>query len=251
MNLTQPQHIESDLQVESLAFHDKLNLHDGEQDEQDVEDEGDEDFSFVCVNPDASSPISADDAFYNGQIRPVYPLFDRDLLFVDETLPPPLRKVFVEKPDTDLASVSESEGAIEGTYCEWSPATAELGKKSNSTGFSKLWRFRDFMTVHRSSSDGKNAFVFLSNNHPSTTSRSNNSPSTTCSSSSPNSSSKNSSPHKQLPPQTSSCPHQTHYVKSRAQKKQVHKHKSYLPYRQDLVGFFTTVNGFTKNVHPF
>ncbi|XP_011651496.1 uncharacterized protein LOC105434905 [Cucumis sativus] len=235
--------METDLQIESLAFHDKLNLHNSEQHQLDEENEDDEDFSFVCANPDASSPISADDAFYNGQIRPVYPLFNRDLLFVDETLPPPLRKVFLEKPDTDLAPISESEGAIEGTYCEWSPATAELGKKSNSTGFSKLWRFRDFMTVHRSSSDGKNAFVFLNNNHPS---------SSTSSSSSPNSSSKNNSPHKQLQqPQTSSSPHRTHYVNGRAQKKQVHKHKSYLPYRQDLVGFFTTVNGFTKNVHPF
>ena len=32
-------------------------------------------------------------------------------------------------------------------------ASPELCKKSNSTGFSKLWRFRDL--VHRSNSDGK------------------------------------------------------------------------------------------------
>ncbi|XP_038885805.1 uncharacterized protein LOC120076099 [Benincasa hispida] len=248
---SQAEQMERDL--DSLPFDDKLHLEDGEEEDEDE----DEEFSFVCANPDGSSPISADDAFYNGQIRPVYPLFNRDLLFVDEenseTFRPPLRKVFVEKRDT-LAPVSESEleveGVIEGTYCEWSPATAELGKKSNSTGFSKLWRFRDFMTMHRSSSDGKDAFVFLSNPSSSSSSSSSSSPKP----------SKN-KPHKQLQPasapkvnrlkpQTPSSAHETHYVRSRAQK-QVDKHKSYLPYRQDLVGFFTTVNGFSKNVHPF
>ncbi|KAG6585157.1 hypothetical protein SDJN03_17890, partial [Cucurbita argyrosperma subsp. sororia] len=153
--------------LESLAFHDRLQLHDAYE-------EQDEEFSFVCANPN-DSPISADDAFFNGQIRPVYPLFDRSLLFVDgqdpETpdnpplLRPPLRKLFVEKQSE---SDTELEGVVEGTYCEWSPTIAELGKKSNSTGFSKLWRFREFMTMRRSSSDGKDAFVFLSNPNPTT-----------------------------------------------------------------------------------
>ena len=38
-------------------------------------------------------------------------------------------------------------------------ASPELCKKSNSTGFSKLWRFRDF--VHRSNSDGKEGGLAL------------------------------------------------------------------------------------------
>lgn len=227
--------------LESLALHDAY-------------EEQDEEFSFVCANPN-DSPISADDAFFNGQIRPVYPLFDRSLLFVDgqdsETpdnpplLRPPLRKLFVEKQSE---SDTELEGVVEGTYCEWSPTTAELGKKSNSTGFSKLWRFREFMTMRRSSSDGKDAFVFLSNPNPTTPKSPQNKLQPQPQSDSRTSTS---APKlNRLKAQTASSAHEIHYVRSRAQK-QVDKRRSYLPYRQDLLGFFTSVNGFSKNVHPF
>ena len=70
-------------------------------------------FSFSCTNPDGSS-ISADDVFVNGQIWPIFPIFNRDLLFsgsydgdlksrVDSlSLRSSLRKLFVE-----LASESD------------------------------------------------------------------------------------------------------------------------------------------------
>ena len=70
-------------------------------------------FSFSCTNPDGS-PISADDVFVNGQIWPIFPIFNRDLLFsgsydgdlksrVDSlSLRSSLRKLFVE-----LASESD------------------------------------------------------------------------------------------------------------------------------------------------
>ncbi|XP_041011298.1 uncharacterized protein LOC121255073 [Juglans microcarpa x Juglans regia] len=48
--------------------------------------------------------------------------------------------------------------------------------------------------------------------------------------------------------ETASSAHERHYVKNRA-KKEGEKRKSYLPYKQ--VGFFTNVNGFSRNVHPF
>ncbi|XP_023545738.1 uncharacterized protein LOC111805087 [Cucurbita pepo subsp. pepo] len=251
-NSSQAEQMERDL--ESLAFDDKLRVEDGEEEE---DDDDDGDFSFVCANPDGSSPITADDAFYNGQIRPVYPLFNRDLLLVDEkdseSLRPPLRKVFMEKRDTlapksELELELEVEGVVEGTYCEWSPSAAGLGEKSNSTGFSKLWRFREFMKMHRSSSDGKDAYVFLSKPSSSSSPKSPDNkphklqPQTPSSASAPKVN--------RLKPQTAASAHETHYVRSRAQN-QAHKRKSYLPYRQDLVGFFTTVNGFSKNVHPF
>nr|POE58609.1 hypothetical protein CFP56_50198 [Quercus suber] len=51
---------------------------------------------------------------------------------------------FVEERDGSSLLASESD------ELEVSP---ELWKKSNSTGFSKLWRFREL--VHRSNSDGK------------------------------------------------------------------------------------------------
>ncbi|XWS63661.1 hypothetical protein CRYUN_Cryun06bG0120300 [Craigia yunnanensis] len=145
--------------------------------EEEENEEEEEEFSLVCLNPDGS-PISADDLFQNGQIRPVFPLFNQDLLSAHEngsvlksedgdvSLRPPLRKLFVED-SSDTMSSSSSE--LSGPYCEWmrggrtveetSPGTC---KKSNSTGFCRLWRFRDLML--RSNSDGKDAFVFL--NHP-------------------------------------------------------------------------------------
>ncbi|KAG2321585.1 hypothetical protein Bca52824_014798 [Brassica carinata] len=49
-------------------------------DEREEEEEEDEEFSFTSVRTDNSS-ITADEAFKDGQIRPVYPLFNRSLLF--------------------------------------------------------------------------------------------------------------------------------------------------------------------------
>ena len=51
---------------------------------------------------------------------------------------------FVEERDGPSSSVSESDEL---------EASPELWKKSNSTGFSKLWRFEEL--VQRSNSDGK------------------------------------------------------------------------------------------------
>ena len=75
----------------------------------------------------------------------------------------PLRKLFVESASESASESDELERIPTDTYCEWSGAAAggakaveaspEICKKSNSTGFSKLWRFRDL--VHRSNNDGK------------------------------------------------------------------------------------------------
>ncbi|XP_022733618.1 uncharacterized protein LOC111287366 [Durio zibethinus] len=233
-----------------------------DEEEEEEEENEDEEFSFVCLNPDGS-PISADDVFQNGQIRPVFPLFNQDLLSADEdgpilkseegevSLRPPLRKLFVE--DSPATTSSSSSDPV-GPHCEWrrggrtveetSPNTC---KKSNSTGFSKLWRVRDLM--HRSSSDGKDAFVFL--HHPPSTS-------------SVKTEKKNEKEEKNLKvKETGEKPmvkkeksgktaslsaHEKLYVKNRAMR-EGDKRRSYLPYGQ--VGFFTNVNGLSRNVHPF
>lgn len=230
------------------------------------EDDDDEEFSFACVNPDGS-PISADDVFVDGQIRPIFPLFNRDMLFADaydgdskpkegssSALRPHLRNIFVEErdhPSSSSASESdEPERGPSGPFCEWS-GKAELSKKSNSTGFSKIWRFRDL--VRRSNSDGHEAFVFL--NHSSA--------STKPSSETTTAAKKNDVVEKKEKEKvgkvevkgkgvvrgakTASSAHEAHYVKNRA-KREGDKRKSYLPYR---VGFFTNVNGLSRNVHPF
>nr|GLL32740.1 uncharacterized protein LOC109171841 [Ipomoea trifida] len=221
--------------------------------ESDEESDG-EDFSFVC---DAAllSPVAAEDAFYKGEIRPVFPLFKRDLLFTGATdfedltaerLPvtPPVKKVFVETTNDESPGSDE----IAGPYCQWSnrPAQEETGpeicKKSNSTGFSKLWRFKDFL--HRSNSDGRDAFVFFNPPAPATTSGEKKLPETK-----KGGEVKVKAPQKKKKKSESVLAHER-YMRSKA--KDDARRRSYLPYRPELVGLFTNVNGgLTRNVHPF
>lgn len=266
-----------EVESEALVLEKKADFDDHREDEVEVEGEEDEEeFSFVCTNPDGS-PISAEEVFQNGQIRPIFPIFDRSLLFSNgedgsgsaegSALRPPLKKLFVEERDPPSSSSSDAdelEALAPGTYCEWSgkavEASPELSKKSNSTGFSKFWRFRDL--VVRSSSDGKDAFVFLN-------------PNSTNAKQSVDSIKKMAKAERNEKPvpekkvvgsgeaatvnagvkvkakrgETASSAHERYYVRNKA--KEVDKRKSYLPYRPDLVGFFANVNGFSRNVHPF
>lgn len=234
---------------------------DAAADEEDIEEE--EEFSFFCTNPDGS-PISADDVFQDGQIRPVYPIFNRDLLFADaydgdssrqkeassSSLRPPLKKFFFEERDAPSSSASESdelEAVPEGTYCEWSKEVSpELrNNKSNSTGSSKLWRIRDL--VPRSNSDGKDAFVFL---NPKSRSSPKQSQEAVKSVKAVDKAQVKGKEQKAKKAETASSAHEKHYVRNRA-KMEGDKRRSYLPYRPGLVGFFTNVNGLSRNVHPF
>ncbi|KAL3628818.1 hypothetical protein CASFOL_027864 [Castilleja foliolosa] len=144
-----------------------------------VEDDGEFEFAFVKRDSELPSPVSADDIFCNGQILPVYPVFNRDLFLdrrngfeekgkndVVQAVRLPLRKLFIEERETTPSSSSseadELEGVPEETYCVWRPPPEGRCKKVNSAGSnSKRWRFRDLL--HRSFSDGgKDRFVFSS-----------------------------------------------------------------------------------------
>ncbi|KAL6351344.1 hypothetical protein AAG906_035136 [Vitis piasezkii] len=250
-----------------------------EEEEEEEEDNDDVEFSFVRADPD-SSPISADDIFFNGQIRPMFPLFNRDLLFADShegdseasgkasPLRPPLRKLFVEKSEHPSSSSSsesdELEGVAPGTYCAWSEKAVDASpgacKKSNSTGFSKLWRFRDL--VLRSNSDGKDAFVFLDPSAAKAKTvqtdekvdRAKKMEKTEVSVEKRNSGDGKVGggkvKGKGVKGEKRVSAHESLYIKNRALR-EGGRRKSYLPYRQDLVGFFTNVNGLSRNVHPF
>lgn len=222
--------------------------------EEEEEEEEEFEFAFVCREAQ-TSPISADDVFYNGQIRPVYPVFDQSLLLqgnddsdsaaVDKnseklaTSKPrrqPLRMLMIEE-ERETASCSSSEAddlenLPPGTYCVWAPPKASGGRggsggcdKSSSTGSSKRWKFRDLLS--RSSSDGdKDTIVFFSPAPPTT--------------------------------KTKTADKEDSKVvvarKVRSGSKGVDegdKRRSFLPYRQDLVGFFSNVNGLSRNLHPF
>ncbi|KAG2313009.1 hypothetical protein Bca4012_027598 [Brassica carinata] len=226
----------------------KVGATEKEEKESDEEGEGEEEgdeFSFASVNGE-NSPITADEAFEDGQIRPVYPFFNRNLLFepdAKESLRSPLKKVFVEREEAAATTAGEEESVPIGPYCSWSGRTVEEAspktcRKSNSTGFSKLWRFRDL--VSRSKSDGKDAFVFLSNG---SSSSSHSSPSTAAAK--PNGAKRAEKEKKKT--RTKSA-HERLYMRNRAIREEG-KRRSYLPYKH--VGFFTNVNGLTRNVHPY
>ncbi|KAJ8439540.1 hypothetical protein Cgig2_007057 [Carnegiea gigantea] len=135
-----------------------------EEAEYDEDDDDDGDFEFSFAGSELTSPISAEEVFQNGQIRPLIPFSDDLVENSDEATTsygPPVRKLFV------VSSAEDNEGVAEGPYCSWSakspensPAPVpEMSRKSNSTGFSKLWKVKDLLI--RSHSDGKDAFVFL------------------------------------------------------------------------------------------
>lgn len=229
--------------------------HSSVEDETGAEDDvdGDFEFTFVCQDPDVF-PISADDVFSNGQIRPVFPTFNRDIVVEESnggktdnpshSIRVPLRNLLIEGGSTTPAPSSERD-AVEripsGSYCIWkpksspAPETPDRCRKSNSTGSSKRWRIRDLL--HRSSSDGKETLVFLST-------------------AAIKRDAKGEILKGRINPSLSNgkgktvSAHELHYVRKRAMAEE-DRRRSYLPYRQDLVGFFANVNGLSKSFHPY
>ncbi|XP_028778343.1 uncharacterized protein LOC114734858 [Neltuma alba] len=225
------------------------------------QDDDDFEFAFVCRDPH-SSPVSADDIFYNGQIRPTYPIFDRSLLDgvssvsltqnTDETGAVrrrrlPLRKLMFEERETGSCSSSTSEaedidldGVASGTYCVWDPKSSSASwkrpcKKSSSTGSSsKRWKLRDLLP--RSHSDGKVPLVIF------TTSNKSNKVAHEASKPSSGDNNANVSSEKASQPSRTIAP---------AKEEDESKRKQPLPYRQEFIGLFTNVNGLGRNLRPF
>lgn len=201
-----------------------------------------------------------------------------------------LKKLFIDDHDDDdddagrqASSSSSSSSSDEDepepepepnmnvTFCIWSPKrnnnptssasplqSPSRCKKSNSTGSSssstpskKWFKLRDLL--RRSNSDGKDSFVFL--NKPKNNNNNNNK------NSSSNNSHADSSKEKKVKSGKSKAKaktkaqaaavsaHEAFYVKNRAIK-QGDKKKSYLPYRQDLLGVFANYNGLAKTLPP-
>ncbi|CAN1187478.1 hypothetical protein LINPERPRIM_LOCUS31870 [Linum perenne] len=197
-----------------------------EEEEEEVEEEEEGEFSFAGAFGDGTL-ISADEAFLNGQIRPVFPLFNKDLLLPE---------------GEDRSQMPE-----EGSYCEWGGKTTAasspefVSKKSNSTGFSKLRRFREL--VLRSNSDGKDKFVFLHQSKDGGESKK-----VAPAKKSAAATSKATVMKKKKAETTSSSSFEKIYAR-RKKEEGGRQRVSYLPYKQ--VGFFASVNGLSKNVHPY
>ncbi|KAG5138118.1 hypothetical protein JHK82_022849 [Glycine max] len=165
----------------------------------------------------------ADEIFDNGKIRPKSTTFDQSLVFTtvqdNDTLhlQPPLKKLFVDK---ELNGFSSQQ------------------KKSKSTGFSNTWRLREDIKL-RSISDGKDAFVLL-NPSGSMPMKSNEAKEEIVVS-------KRKKGEKR---KTTFSPHEKIYVMNK-KRKETNKRKSFLPYRQNLIGVFSNVNGFSRILSPF
>ena len=190
-----------------------------------IQDNELDDFSFLSLNPDRS-PISAEDAFLNGQIRSVFPLAIEAKTKEPQAVRPPLKNLFME----ELISPTENRSNVSPDEWSASAAPTTLGKKSHSTGFSKLWRFGE--KIRRSSSDGKEAFVFLRSDS---------------SESGGEKAAENRKGGKRTKGETASCYHERLYTRNRAEK-EINKRKSFLPYRSNLMGFFGGPNaGSNRN----
>ncbi|XP_074323977.1 uncharacterized protein LOC141660895 [Apium graveolens] len=229
----------------NLSDIDKLQLKTHKELEEEEEEDKDEDFTFA-INGGDSSPISADEVFEHGKIRPVYPLFNLNLLCShdDLSLPvrPPVDNVFIESP---ARKSDEIDRIATGPYYAWTKSP-EMSKKSNSTGFSKLWRFKEYM--QRSNSDGRDAYVFF--NHENKSSGSSEKKLSAGKSSSEKKAVVEEKKKVKKGDKTLSS-HEVYLKKKGCNPEE--KRKSYLPYRPELVGFFTNVSGggLSKNVHPY
>ncbi|XP_043704041.1 uncharacterized protein LOC122654129 [Telopea speciosissima] len=282
----------------SQSLIDELPLPPQEQKQEENEDDGD-DFEFPVFGRDPDlSPKTADEIFYNGQIRPIFPIFNRKPLIADghdyDSKPPknrsshrhPLRKLMIEErnnddpPSSSSSEADELESVPDGTYCVWTPKPVEPSpetcKKSNSTGFSKrTWKIRDLL--YRSNSEGMDTYVFLSPSKTLMMKRNDKTEKAADRVENDKSSHHHHHHQQQQQPKerSNSVPgqvkvaaakgkvkskggsseavsaHEIHYVRYRALKVE-DRRRSYLPYRQELVGLFANGNGASsRSLHPF
>ncbi|KAL4568369.1 hypothetical protein LXL04_023980 [Taraxacum kok-saghyz] len=217
-----------------------------------------DDFEFSLVLSDEEVTIEQND---HTQGWTVFPVFDRDLLVKNEedreaeakadeidvsSVIAPLRKLFMDERE-ECSSCSSSEpdelaSPRAKAYCVWRPKAADgcsspsmtKCKKSSSTGSgSKRWSIR--YLLRRSNSEGKDPVVLLTPKKVDSPKQKRNSGEV----------SKVAGRYKAQTPV-----HEQFYVQRRAEK-EMGKRKSYLPYRKDLVGFFSNVNGMGSKMLPF
>ncbi|CAG7872617.1 unnamed protein product [Brassica rapa] len=220
---------------------------------------GNEEFEFAILQTPSSSSSSGDGGL-------VFPVFDQTLLsdtsaaveredVSPEAVATPLKDLFLLErndqpppPPPTYSSSSEDEEDDDldtipsEIYCPWTPerSAAEMSpsggcRKSKSTGSSttsswsrRRWRIRDLLK--RSRSDGKQSLEFLDS---------------TTSSPSP----KTTTVVKKKEKEKVSA-HEKFYLRNKAIKEE-DKKRSYLPYKQDLVGLFSNVSRFSKTFPPF
>ncbi|WOH10543.1 hypothetical protein DCAR_0730012 [Daucus carota subsp. sativus] len=231
-------------------------------DHEENEEEEDEEFEFACVGKQFDSASDCE-----GQIGPAYPLFDTKLLSdenyveVDRNSDSPaketatvssspvrlpLGKLFSEERERESPSCSSSEAdeldrVPAEMYCVWKPKTAEKSpencKKSNSTGSSKRWKFRDLL---RSNSEGKDSFVFLTN--PIKRRDAN---------SKIKKSEKDVKVSGKVNDVSGEVPATLAFRLRNERVKESDQRRTMVPYKKDIVGMLADVNGVSRNLRPF
>lgn len=219
----------------------------------------------------------AEEFFYDGQSGRFFPVFNRDLILngdfsdqgvhgeVDRSICISLSKCSVDEkedreprpPPTPSSSLSSEEDELEsvptGTYCMWRPRWKETMpqsrcKKSSSTGSTsfKRWKIRDLL--RRSNSEGKDSFVFITPKKGGNTEG--NQSGKVLKLTGKSKAKQITAGDKAAKRPSSMAAHEEFYVRSRAAKETL-KRKSYLPYRQELLGFFTNINALGRTLPSF
>nr|XP_043639739.1 uncharacterized protein LOC122610847 [Erigeron canadensis] len=253
-----------------------VDCEDNKYEDNNINHEHNGDFTLMYINENENNlHASADKTSRDSQTNSAFHLFDQNLLSKDDEnqlpIQPHVDKVFIKSPQGATSSSSSTseyddcEGVALGPYRTWSKQenakeNVELNKKSNSTGFSKLWRLTG--KVGRSNSDGRDAFVFLkrpADDRKTTTSSKMVVKRTAVGGSLVKANIDNIDGAKTkvvkigTKAQNANVSAHEVYLRKKEQTEEERKRSYYLPYRPEIMGFFTNVNGgcLSKNVHPY
>lgn len=128
----------------------------------------------------------------------------------------------------------------------------KIKSKSTGTSSSRRWSIKDLLRRSNSESDSKDSFVFLTPLSSSSKKTAEEEPKETKKSSGSGSASgsgpgSGGGPNKPKGSKAVSMAHEAFYVRNKTVAKDgYNKRRSYLPYRQDLVGLFASVNAMSR-----
>ncbi|CAO1945280.1 unnamed protein product [Urochloa humidicola] len=247
----------------------------------DDDEDSDGEFEFPSVSLESAAAgvggaaAAADELFAGGRIRAFYPVFGRIL---DDAAAPaprsPLGRLFeleqartssvASTSSTSSSSLStdagaELDGAPPDSHCLWTPGSSAASspsrppRKSGSTGSIARWRRIGELVVGRSRSDGKEKFLFFS--APPSPARDKDSrdlhPAATKSKSKPPAKGSKAGAAAAVTSEVDTVAAGRRFSYSGGGKASAGGRRTFLPYRQDLVGLFANVNGLSRSPHPF
>lgn len=242
----------------------------------------DDEFEFVSLYQTGAKNASL---FNGAPIGPVFPVFNRDLLSDYEDHHVRISSTHNDndnddggprRPSCSSSEADELERVPEGTYCVWTPKdavpeTSSRCKKSKSTGSSsKRWRYLKDVLLRRSNSESNkdSSFLLLSPLSPSSNnskklmeekikklniiSKEKKMSSEYGTGTGTGNGGSNKSKVVMGKGKAMVAAHEAFYGRhDRILKQGNYKRRSFLPYRQDLFGFFPNVNSMGRTFPPF